>query len=188
MGLRRRAKAKKRLVPQIGAVADQADADDEAERKQPGDRRARAAEEDHQRRAADRRQGVERGKGCLGVEGEDRKDDHPEAEARKERAGPRRRVAHDQGSDRSRAELPGPCRQQEEVRARRVAPAPFGRSRLASDRATIVPSSRPPAKRQIARSRRKDDVELLLDREAPGVQQRVELGRRREIIVAAPDV
>ena len=71
---------KKRLVPQIDTVADEPDADDGPERKQPGGPCAACREEDDQRGPTNRHEGVERRKRGRVVEGEDRENDQAQPE------------------------------------------------------------------------------------------------------------
>ena len=182
-------KGKERLVPQIGRVADQPHRHHGPPGQRPRHLPAGAREEHDQRRAAHRGERPERGKGRGLVEDGHRAEDQRQPEPRQRVVAGQRAPVQRQRAERADHQLPGAGRQQVEVRRRRgmrgiLAQQQAGRGQPKQDPQQPRLAPAPPDQQQ---KQREEDVELLLHREAPGVQERLFLGGGGEIAAFLPE-
>ncbi len=179
-----------RLVPEIGAVADQADADRGRAGEEALGEAAGAGEADDQRSAEgsqhDRQDAGQQAERHGGHRGDDRAEtDQGERAAG---GGPEGGAGQRHGEAGAEQELPGAERQQEEAGGGARAGGAGGQREAggAGDRQDRQEPRPAPAPERRQRQG-EDQVELLLDAEAPGVEQRQQVGIGAEIVELLPE-
>ncbi len=173
-----------RLVPEVGRVGDEPDPDRRGVRQQARGGGAGDGEADEEAGAGD---GEHDGKDAGKPRRErDRRPDQHEAGGGGEAARPAGRCReHDEAADR---ELPGAEGQEEEARLRVALRGPDGDGEAdrGEERERGGGAAAAPAPEQ-REERGEEQVELLLDAEAPGVQQRQVIGGGTEVVEDAPE-
>ena len=181
-------KGQQRLVPEIGRIADQPHRHRGPPGQKPGNAGAFGREQQDQHRPEHGRQGMAAGKGNRLVVEKDRAQHQRQPQRRRGPVPLRRPPGQEKRCRGPRQKLPGPGRQQVEIRGRAHARRPVAQDQAGHarrhDDLQHPDAPEPPDQDQ---RERKDQVELFLHREAPGVQQRVLPGFGGEIIGVLPE-